>query len=163
MTAYLNPRGWNTTAEVYSHGVSMDTRRRTGGRNDRPILNDPIDADKDENLYRCHYSGEPVSLGASIFIGPCVPQVHGTYVCHPAAKPAFQESKRAFDESEANCNTCRHLHRVVHKRSAGVLYGRCLSPAQDMGAHPYRDRIVYGVMPFHPDDYMGMPCYEART
>ena len=111
----------------------------------KPILNTP-DAD---GLYTCQYTGLKVALEGSIFLGPCAPQVNGTYVCHPTALPAFKKSKRMFDESEANCNTCKHLVRIKHApRKDGQLQGTC--PA------------VGTELMFHPDDHMGMPCYEQR-
>lgn len=136
------------------------TPLRTGGANDRPILNAPIRHDPDP-VYRCQYTEREVRFGDHVFLGAVVPQVRGAYVCRPDAKAAFRASRQAFNESEANCNTCRHLQRVPHEKSrAGFLYGRC--ECADLSAHPYASRIVNGVMPFHPDDFMGMPCYEAR-
>jgi hypothetical protein len=62
-----------------------------------------------------------------------------------------------------NCNTCRHLCRVKHeKNSAGFLYGRCASSSSNLDAHPYNHLMQDGIMAFHPDDLMGMPCYESR-
>ena len=110
----------------------------------KTILNRP----DEEGLYNCQYTGLKVRIDDAIFLGPCTPQVSGTYVCHPAALPAFRKSKRAFDEHEANCNTCQHLERVPHeKRKDGLLLGRCHLKASIW---------------FHPDDYMGMHCYEQR-
>jgi len=112
--------------------------------NGKPILNKP-DA---EGLYTCQYTGLKVSREESIFLGPCVPQVNGTYVCHPTALPFFKKAKRNFDESEANCNTCKHLVRVKHEpRKDGMLRGECQTMPNLL---------------FHPDDFMGMKCYEQR-
>ena len=116
-------------------------RHPTSGK---PILNEP-DAD---GLYTCQYTGLKVSREEAIFLGPCVPQVNGTYVCHPTALPFFKKSKRLFDESEANCNTCKHLVRVKHEpRKSGMLEGACHTNPKLL---------------FHPDDFMGMNCYEQR-
>ena len=112
--------------------------------NGKPILNEP-DA---EGLYTCQYTGLKVSREEAIFLGACVPQVNGTYVCHPTALPFFKKSKRNFDESEANCNTCKHLVRVKHEpRKDGMLQGECQTMPNLL---------------FHPDDFMGMNCYEQR-
>lgn len=109
------------------------------------LLNSP-DVD---GFYTCQYTGLKVLLQESIFLGPCLPQVNGTYVCHPTATPFFRESKRAFDESEANCNTCKNLVRARHApRKDGQMLGTC--------------PIVGAELMFHPDDSMGMPCYEQR-
>jgi len=112
--------------------------------NGKPILNKP-DAD---GFYTCQYTGAKVRLEDAIYLGPCVPQVNGTYVCHPDARDAYRQSKRLFDESEAKCNTCRHLVRTKHApRKDGRLRGSChVNPS----------------IAFHPEDWMGMPCYEQR-
>ena len=110
----------------------------------KPILNQP----DLEGFYTCQYTGLKVLREEAIFLGPCIPQVVGTYVCHPTALPFFRKSKRMFDESEANCNTCSHLVRKRHDiRKDGQLLGHC---------HKNNDLL------FHPDDYMGMVCYEQR-
>lgn len=116
----------------------------TRAPNGKPILNEP-DA---EGLYTCQYTGLKVSREDAIFLGACTPQVNGTYVCHSTALPAFRKSKRMFDESEANCNTCKHLVRVKHEpRKDGQLRGTCKNNTDLL---------------FHPDDFMGMNCYEQR-
>ena len=119
----------------------MTERHPTSGK---PILNAP-DAD---GLYTCQYTGLRVKIEDAIYLGPCTPQVSGTYVCHPAALPEFRKSKRSFDAHEANCNTCQHLERTPHeKRRDGLMLGRC---------------HLNESLKFHPDDYMGMPCYTQR-
>ncbi len=123
------------------------SRHPTSGKR---ILNESFCVDDFGNLvFMCQYTNKPVAVDAMIFIGPCVPQVTGTYVCHPDARDAYKESKRLFDESEANCNTCRHLVRAKHApRKDGRLKGSChVNPS----------------IAFHPEDWMGMPCYEQRT
>lgn len=71
----------------------------------------------------------------------------------------------AFNENDANCNTCRHLIRVPsdkhRSKVAGLLYGRCAGPMV-AAAHPYADRMLDGVFPFAPSDWQGMPCWEPR-
>ena len=67
-------------------------------------------------------------------------------------KPTKEEA-RAFHESEANCNTCRHMVRAPMssaERIARLHRGHC-------GMHPYGDRFT---MIFAPDDWMGMRCWE---
>ncbi|MBA3622877.1 MAG: hypothetical protein H0W48_00100 [Methylibium sp.] len=135
---------------------------RTGGRNDRKILNAPTGADaQDRALYRCQYTGKEVAFGEHIYLGACIPQVRGAYVCHTSAKDAYRDSKRCFDEFEANCNTCQSLERVPHDKGA-LMRGRCTNPTAAFDAHPYRDLARDGVMVFHPDDHMGMPCHQPR-
>lgn len=72
------------------------------------------------------------------------------------------QERRAFDESEANCNTCTHLRRVAApKCKAGFLTGFCDHPFRvaqrtpQILPHP-------DTMRFHPNDPMHMPCYVPR-
>jgi hypothetical protein len=66
---------------------------------------------------------------------------------------ASKEEARAFHETEANCNTCKHLKRVQHEKDRhGFLYGQC-------GHNPFGHMFV---MKFHPDDPMHMRCYVPR-
>ena len=112
------------------------------------ILNKAICTDDFGNeVYKCHYSEKPVSVVESIFIGPLIPQVNGTYVCAPDAKHAYVESKKAFDEMDANCNTCRNLDRLPHEKRE-LMRGMCA----------IRGEIVR----FHPEDCMSMTCWDAR-
>lgn len=121
------------------------------------------EADEEYDLCVCQYTGALIVRRESITLGPVVPQAPCSYVCHPLAGDARKRSKRLFDATEQNCNTCRHLERVPHsKNNAGLLYGRCQNPARDVAGHPYADREQDGVFPFAPDDWMGMACYERR-
>lgn len=76
-----------------------------------------------------------------------------------------KDEAKAFNENDANCNTCRHLIRVAsdkhRSKIAGLLYGRC-GGSLVVAAHPYADRMVDGVFPFAPSDWQGMPCWEPR-
>lgn len=118
----------------------------------KTILNAPLCVDDfGDEVFQCQYTSKLVRASESVFIGPCVPQLAGTYVCAPDAHAAFKESKRLFDENDANCNTCANLHRVKHERSKfGTLYGTCLLS------------VKRGVFWFHPDDAMLMDCWSAR-
>jgi len=115
----------------------------------KQILNKPLCVDDFGNLvYRCLYTKKPVATDACIFIGACIPQVSGTFVCAPDAWPAFRASKACFDQWDANCNTCSNL--VRHKQDkckAGFMSGKCYQ----------------GERKFHPGDHMGMACWSART
>lgn len=78
------------------------------------------------------------------------PGVKGTW-----AVPVEYDAKRevaAFVENDANCNTCRHLIRIPHEKQhpARLHVGMC-------GHQPYKPLIQ-----FHPDDCMGMRCWEGR-
>lgn len=78
------------------------------------------------------------------------------------SKGERKESRRCFDELDANCNTCVHLVRVANNKSTdgGFLTGTC--EHQDEYPHPYKARERNGVMLFHPNDFMGMPCHKLR-
>lgn len=135
---------------ISKEGVSIwNPTRRNRMTARHPISNKPILNKPDQDgLYTCQYSGLKVKLSDAIFLGPCTPQVNGTYVCHPTATPEFRKSKRAFDAHEANCNTCEHLERIPHEKcKSGLLLGRCHLQSE---------------LKFHPDDYMGMLCYKQR-
>lgn len=95
--------------------------------------------------------------------GAIIPGVKFRHADGPGFEPSRRRSLALFHECEANCNTCRHLERVKHdKDCSGVLYGRCGNKDSALST-PYLDRIIDGVMPFAPDDWMGMPCHEPRA
>lgn len=87
-----------------------------------------------------------------------VPGVVARYVAHVDSKPSEKASRRAFDEMDTNCNTCKHLERVPFKsKPQAPIPGICKS--KPIG-HPY---AVNGQeITFYPSDYMGMLCYEHR-
>lgn len=113
-------------------------------------LNKPIATDDQGNeVYLCQFSKKPVSTDESINLGPLMANVSGTYICHPEGIQARKESKKNFDEMDANCNTCKNLQRLHHdKRKDGQLVGVCKVTA---------DKLL-----FHPDDHMGKECWESR-
>jgi hypothetical protein len=117
--------------------------------NKKPILNKPFCVDDFGNfVFKCQYTDKPVSVDEMIFLGPCIPQLNGTYVCHPTSQNAYKEFKQIFDESEANCNTCKHLVRKKHTpRKDKALLGSCYKNAN---------------LVFHPEDCLNMLCYEQR-
>lgn len=120
--------------------------------------------DYGDQVYRCHWTGKPVALRDAKWTGSIVPGVRR--VSYPAA-PGYESIKKQsdiwFHESEQNCNTCKHLERVKRdKIPSGFLYGKCLNKVAFFEAHPYKNSIDRDVMMFHPDDYMGMPCYASR-
>jgi hypothetical protein len=126
------------------------------------VLNIPVAIDDYGNsVFLCHYTGVPVSIGDHIYIGPCIPQLSGTYVCAQDAHAWFRDDKYAFDESEANCNTCVNFGRLPHPKSpSGFLRGQCsYAPAQ----HPLLYVRTNADFWIHPDDRMGMSCYTPRT
>ena len=104
-------------------------------------------------LYRCRYTAALVGGSGAALTGALVPGVSVTYVMgtSPEAKAAAKASRKAFDEMDANCNMCRNLERQqVGKVKGGFLYGTC------------KAGFGRGVMRFHPNDFMGMECWEPR-
>jgi hypothetical protein len=114
-------------------------------------------------VYRCRYTDQLVWADIAFVVGATMPGVKARYVITPDARQAHRNSGIAFHDSEANCNTCRHLVRVRHaKCRSGFLRGRCAHPSPQLDASPYFNRMEGDVMVFHPDDPMHMPCYESR-
>ena len=116
----------------------------------KKVLNKPITTDDQGNeVYICQYSKKPVATDNALMLGPLMANVSGTYVCHKDGKEARKQSKKNFDENEANCNTCKNLIRVEHaKIKGGFLKGVC--------------QVTQEKLRFHPDDWMGKECWEAR-
>ena len=116
----------------------------------RKILNEPVGKDEYGDVYFCRYSKKNVSFKDSIFIGAILPQVKGSFVCHPDGLKFYKEEKDIFNEFEANCNTCKNLTRTPFKKQ---------HPANPMTAicSLKKESIT-----FHPDDHMGMECWEKR-
>jgi hypothetical protein len=109
----------------------------------RKVLNEEIRA----GVYVCPFTEKQVSADDAIFLGPIVPSVSGSYVCHIDAEEERVKSKKAFDEFEKNCNTCADLKRLPHDKKGGFMRGSC----HKLGDHK-----------FHPDDPMFMDCWQAR-
>jgi hypothetical protein len=104
-----------------------------------------------EPVYVCHWTGAYVKSKDVVWTGPVVPGVKFKHAAAPGYEDARKESVRSFNESEANCNTCKHLTRIKHEKCRfGFLQGTCNKKGDG------------SVMKFHADDWMGMECYEAR-
>jgi hypothetical protein len=115
--------------------------------------------------YRCYWTGEPVYASREISTGAILPQVKTKYLVGGLGwEEKKRKSYRLFADSEGNCNTCKHLRRIPHKKTkSDFVQGDCASPNPSWDKHPYVNRFsAYGHMIFHPDDWMGMPCYESR-
>ena len=109
-------------------------------------------------VYKCHWTGKPIAIPDAVVIGGFMPGVKSKFICHPDYIEARKLSHKSFNESEANCNTCKHLFRVKREKNAGFLYGECLAKSKEVKIYP----VIDNVMMFHPDDWMGMKCYEHR-
>lgn len=111
-------------------------------------------------VYVCHYTGQLVSTAEAIILGACIPQAIGTYVCARDATEAFKDAKRAFDELDANCNACINFVRLKHdKDPLGLVRGSC-GKGKVPTVMVYR--ISAGEFWVHPEDHMGLSCWEAR-
>lgn len=106
----------------------------------------------DENgLFTCQYTKKKTSYHDCIFLGAIMPNVNLTFICHKEANAAWRQAKRDFDEFERNCNTCKHLVRHLYKGN-DLRTGEC---------NPHNAPYPFQIQ-FHPDDHMGMKCWEAR-
>lgn len=122
-----------------------------------PICTDDFGSE----VYVCCNTGAIALAQDCMFFGPfiagCPARLVG--INSAASIQARRDSRAWFDAAEANCNTCRHLRRVKHAKSvAGFLLGACANP--EHAATPYA--ALEGLIRFHPDDPMLMPCYQPR-
>jgi len=116
-----------------------------------------------EAVYACQWTGQWVPERDVIWTGPVMPGVKFRHAAAPNYEAARKQHVAWFQEADANCNTCRHLKRIAHpKNRFGFLFAECTNADADMETHPYRESIENGVMMFHPDDWMGMPCHMQR-
>lgn len=121
------------------------------------------DENLQENVYECHYTRTIVKESEVIWVGAIIPNVKYKYACTAGYEPFRKESVKLFNESEQNCNTCKNLIRIKHKKSnSGLLYGKCSKHDITETNHPYQHLLDDGIFSFSPNDYMGMNCYESR-
>lgn len=101
------------------------------------------------SVYACHWTGRIVNALDAVISGGFYPGVKSRYIAVKDHQQAKKESHAAFSEMDANCNTCKNLDRIKHdKDKAGFLYGVC--------------KMNLKSVKFHPDDWMGMSCWESR-
>jgi hypothetical protein len=84
-----------------------------------------------------------------LFYGaPCLPTVKGIlWKCRD--RPEYIEHRSAFEELEANCNTCANLVRFKQKKCpSGFMEGRC--------------QLINTNVRFHPEDPQGCKCWQSR-
>jgi hypothetical protein len=91
----------------------------------------------------------------SYYGAPSLPTVRG-FLWRCRDKATYMEGVVAYEEAEANCNTCKHLQRV-HL----VPYGWQNGKRDDKG-NACPKFATYGRPSFHPEDPMWMPCWESR-
>lgn len=111
------------------------------------------------SVYLGRYTERPVWADKAISYPAVVPGVKASYLDSEAGREGHRFNAAAFQENDANCNTCKHLIRQAGRKDrGGFLYGKCGgTPAK----HPY-SLNPRSHMAFPPDDYMGMTCWEAR-
>jgi hypothetical protein len=124
----------------------------------KPICTD----DYGESVYRCYYTDVIVwASSAELWPSP-IPQCKAKYVVKTSdsAKIKHKENFAAFNENDANCNTCVNLIREEHEKcKAGFLYGICAKGNETQT--PYYDDSA--IFKFHPGDHMGMKCWRPRV
>ena len=136
----------------------MKHRHAKGGRK---ILSTRVTIDDvGTEVYLCDYTKTSVWADNCSFLGPCIPQLSGSYVCSLDALPEFRVDKKAFDSTERNCNTCKNFTRLPHQRcNQGFLRGNCY-------VRPPTHFLFYRVTPMdfwiHPNDCMNMECWQPR-
>lgn len=110
-------------------------------------------------VHKCGWTGRLVSIADAVISGGFYPGVKSSFLAVKDHHEAKRYSKACFDESEGNCNACKHLIRVKHEKNrAGFLHGKCAIQSQKPQIYP----MAGDVMMFHPDDPMHMPCWTSR-
>jgi len=76
--------------------------------------------------------------------------------------------RSAYNEMDRNCNSCKRLQRMDSPPKGKpylLWHGRCDGSKE---GHPYHPEVMQkmgydeGVFAFHPNDWMGMKCWEPR-
>lgn len=137
-----------------------DTKLETPDYHQVFVLNEPVCVDDyGDEVYRCHWTSQLVAVRDAVITGGIMPGVKVRFVAVRDYHQAMKESQKGFNAMDSNCNSCKHLQRVKHAKSkAGFLYGKCSIDSTE----PKLYKIFEDVMMFHPDDYMGMTCWEGR-
>ena len=113
---------------------------------------------------RGQHSGAAVPLDSAIIMGPVMPNVKLKYLDDPMlGPPAYKRSRRIFEESDGNCNTCVNFVRAAHaKNTSGLTPGTCPHVPP-----PTTNDLIYNrtgdMFWIYPSDWMGMSCHQQRT
>ncbi len=79
--------------------------------------------DYGDAVYRCAYSGSLTWPDDVIFMGSFMACVIVSDVCHKVHyKEPYKQSRRLYDEMEANCNVCKHLKRLPFERVTSIAF-----------------------------------------
>jgi hypothetical protein len=118
-------------------------------------------------LYKCHYTGHIALEQEMVFEPSPMPQCPATLARYDSEESRLKrkESFSAFNEMDANCNTCKHFNRQHADNAKGshpasnFVYGSCRNEQGKPELSPYKSE--FQIM-LHVADYMGMQCWEAR-
>ncbi len=82
---------------------------------------------------------------------PFLPVVNRGVLWECDSREEYLRCRGLYEESEGNCNTCRHLERVKQEKDpTGWMQGICT-------------RVHFRpVIKFHPEDPMQVACWESR-
>lgn len=134
---------------------------RSGSSTNQKILSPPSGVnDFGDSFYVCRFTGAIVQLDELRLAGAFINSVSGAYIAHKNSKPQEKYARQAFDESEANCNTCADFVRQTHEKdSGGMVKGKCAKGSVPK-TNVYRQLVeTYWV---HPSDPMHVACWTGR-
>lgn len=114
--------------------------------------------DYGDAVYSCHYTDAKVYGAGAKWTGAFNGSASRYVMAATSEADArLKESRRLYDESEGNCNTCRRLCRmpkaITDFEKSQPISNRTLAGTCDK---------KNGVFEFYPADPMHMPCYEER-
>lgn len=140
-----NDSARTATVEFDVHAVRNADRSKTKCYHEHVCVDDYGEA-----WFIGHYSEKLLRASEAVYFGAVVPQAKVSYVDLPEAAALRKLSVRLFDAFEQNCNTCVHLQRIPQQRRhpAAPMHGVC-------------GRDSHAIV-FHPEDHMGMNCWEPR-
>lgn len=120
-----------------------------------------------DELVRCSMTGYLHHFENTILFGGYIKGYKLNSVVGKSAESQLRLkiNRQLFDENDANCNTCKYMQRVKHEKDRhGFLCVQCTNPNGLSSSGQYRketpDAKVFWI---HPDDWMGMECYQHRS
>lgn len=120
------------------------------------------------NQVKCRYTGVVGNASDMAMRPNIVPQVSKSiyFADTPEAHAAYKFEIKAFNENDANCNTCKHFKRMKSDNAKGsssssnFVYGDCLNVDGKPEILP-NQAVGFKVM-VHVADFIGQPCHELR-
>lgn len=123
------------------------------------ISQKPICVDNFGNeIYICHWTGKTVSVIDAVITGGFIPGHNTQFLSIKDNRKTMRNSRKLFDELEANCNTCKNLTRIKSDDKHGFLYGVCENEISQHELYTSQNTI----MTFHPNDPMHKVCWKSR-